>query len=68
MTQLSGGKARNIVPSELSATFDIRIAPPTDINQFERQLESWLNEAQGDDGDSGKITWRIESVFKILQR
>ncbi len=57
--------ARNVVPAELSVTFDIRIAPPTDLNEFEQQITNWITEAEGDDADSGRITYRFESVIII---
>ena len=55
--------ARNIVPPEFNVAFDIRVAPPTDIKEFETQIESWIAEAEGDDGDSGKITYEFIEVF-----
>ncbi len=67
LTQLSGGMARNVVPAELSVTFDIRVAPPTDLKEFEQQIMTWIAEAEGDDADSGRITYRFESVtFKLF--
>ena len=55
--------ARNIVPPEFNVTFDIRVAPPTDLKQFEEQIKSWIAEAEGDDADSGKITYEFFSVI-----
>ena len=55
--------ARNIVPPEFNVTFDIRVAPPTNIQEFEEQINSWIAEAEGDDGDSGKITYEFHSVI-----
>ena len=48
LTTLQGGIAFNIVPAELSATFDIRIPPSTDFVKFEEQLRSWCKEAGED--------------------
>jgi acetylornithine deacetylase/succinyl-diaminopimelate desuccinylase-like protein len=59
---LSGGLGRNIVPAEFNVTFDLRIAPPTDIKEFEKQLLTWIAEAEGDDADSGKISYVIHCV------
>lgn len=58
---LSGGLAQNIVPNELHVTFDIRVAPPTDIKQFEQQIMAWIAEAEGDDADSGRITYQFKA-------
>lgn len=59
-----GGLARNIVPAEFKVTFDIRVTPKdTDIKEFEKLVLSWIAEAEGDDADSGKITYRFEAVF-----
>ncbi|XP_074861246.1 aminoacylase-1 isoform X2 [Carettochelys insculpta] len=45
LTMLSGGVACNVVPSELSATFDIRLPPTLDLQAFEEQLRAWFQEA-----------------------
>lgn len=58
LTSLSGGLARNIVPSEFKATFDIRITPKTSITEFEEKLKSWLSDAEG--GDKGSITYECK--------
>jgi aminoacylase len=59
LTMIKGGIAQNIVPSEFNVTFDIRVAPPTDIKEFEEKIKSWIAEAEGQDGDSGKITYNF---------
>ncbi|CAK8688959.1 unnamed protein product [Clavelina lepadiformis] len=48
LTKLEGGIAHNIVPAELSATFDIRIPPTVDLQEFEQKLQGWCKDA-GDD-------------------
>ncbi|VEL33151.1 unnamed protein product [Protopolystoma xenopodis] len=53
LTILSGGLQPNIVPPELSATFDIRLTPTIDFPQFERQLNLWREEA----GAEGKFEY-----------
>lgn len=40
LTMVEGGKQPNVIPSELTATFDIRIPPTVDIAVFEKQLNS----------------------------
>ncbi|OMJ20661.1 Aminoacylase-1 [Smittium culicis] len=40
LTMLEGGKQPNVIPATYSATFDIRVTPNTDLNQFFQYLES----------------------------
>ncbi len=54
--------ARNIVPSEFKATFDIRITPKTSIKEFEDKLKSWIVAAE--DGDEGSITYECKEFEK----
>ena len=55
-----GGIARNIIPSEFKATFDVRITPKLSIKEFEEKFCSWIAEAEGDDSDSGRITYECK--------
>ncbi|XP_063147990.1 aminoacylase-1 [Candoia aspera] len=45
LTMLNGGVLFNVVPSELSVAFDIRIPPTVDLKAFEEQLTSWCKAA-----------------------
>uniref|UniRef100_A0A2C9LX62 N-acyl-aliphatic-L-amino acid amidohydrolase n=1 Tax=Biomphalaria glabrata TaxID=6526 RepID=A0A2C9LX62_BIOGL len=45
MTMLEGGVQPNVVPAELSATFDIRIPPTEDFEAFKEKLKQWCREA-----------------------
>ncbi|XP_020659516.3 aminoacylase-1 [Pogona vitticeps] len=45
LTMLNGGISFNVVPSEMSAAFDIRIPPTVDLKAFEEQLTSWCRAA-----------------------
>ncbi|KAJ7316721.1 hypothetical protein JRQ81_002883, partial [Phrynocephalus forsythii] len=45
LTMLNGGISFNVVPSEMSAAFDIRIPPTADLKAFEEQLTSWCRAA-----------------------
>jgi aminoacylase len=38
LTMLKGGQASNVIPSELSATFDIRIPPRTKVSYWEDKI------------------------------
>ncbi|KAM4722397.1 aminoacylase-1-like [Rhinophrynus dorsalis] len=51
MTRVSGGVLYNVVPSQMSATFDLRIPPTVNLKEFEIMLEGWC-QAAGDD-----VTW-----------
>lgn len=58
-----GGLARNIVPPEFKVIFDIRVTPKnTNLTEFNKMIESWIIEAEGDDASSGKIKYHIENV------
>jgi len=48
LTMLQGGIAYNVVPNEMSAGFDIRIAPTVDLAEFEQQIKAWCTEAGED--------------------
>uniref|UniRef100_A0A8C4QQX1 N-acyl-aliphatic-L-amino acid amidohydrolase n=1 Tax=Eptatretus burgeri TaxID=7764 RepID=A0A8C4QQX1_EPTBU len=48
LTLVQGGFQVNVVPSEFTAMFDIRITPSTDIQEFEEQIKTWCKDA-GDD-------------------
>ncbi|XP_075795603.1 aminoacylase-1 isoform X2 [Pelodiscus sinensis] len=45
LTMLNGGVAFNVVPSELAASFDIRIPPTVNLQAFEEQLAAWCRAA-----------------------
>lgn len=47
LTMLKGGVQNNVIPAEMSAIFDMRISPNTDIDAFEQQLNRWCDEAGG---------------------
>lgn len=38
LTILNGGVAYNVIPSEMRATFDVRVSVNTDLNEFEQQV------------------------------
>ncbi|XP_063697085.1 aminoacylase-1-like [Culicoides brevitarsis] len=45
LTMVSGGLQANVVPSQLSVTFDMRIAIDVDHQKLEGQLRKWCEEA-----------------------
>ncbi|XP_038626560.1 aminoacylase-1 [Tachyglossus aculeatus] len=47
LTMLQGGVAFNVVPADMSASFDFRIAPDVNLEAFEEQLRGWC-QAAGD--------------------
>ncbi|CAH2312605.1 aminoacylase-1 [Pelobates cultripes] len=51
LTKVSGGISYNVVPSEMSATFDLRVPPTLNLKEFESQIEGWCREAGSD------VTW-----------
>jgi len=48
LTKLKGGVENNVIPAEMSATFDIRISINVDIDEFEQMIARWCSEAGGD--------------------
>ncbi|XP_071983179.1 aminoacylase-1 isoform X2 [Engystomops pustulosus] len=45
LTKVSGGVSCNVIPSEMSATFDLRIPPTVDLKEFELRIENWCRAA-----------------------
>ncbi|MCJ8744176.1 hypothetical protein PDJAM_G00115420 [Pangasius djambal] len=48
MTMVRGGVAYNVIPAEMDVSFDIRIPPTVNLQEFEEQIKAWCKEA-GDD-------------------
>ncbi|XP_062842732.1 aminoacylase-1-like isoform X1 [Trichomycterus rosablanca] len=48
MTMVNGGVAYNVIPAEMDVSFDIRIPPTLNLQEFEEQIKAWCKEA-GDD-------------------
>ncbi|XP_065365578.1 aminoacylase-1-like [Calliphora vicina] len=48
LTMLKGGVLPNIIPNQLEACFDIRIAVDVDLKEFEQLLQKWCAEVGGD--------------------
>lgn len=45
LTMINGGHQLNVVPSELSVTFDIRLAIDVDIKNNNESVEEWCRNA-----------------------
>ncbi|XP_022816505.1 aminoacylase-1-like [Spodoptera litura] len=45
LTQLSGGVQINVLPENLTVSFDIRIAPDVDHDEFDDMISKWCKEA-----------------------
>uniref|UniRef100_A0A8C6TEF8 N-acyl-aliphatic-L-amino acid amidohydrolase n=1 Tax=Neogobius melanostomus TaxID=47308 RepID=A0A8C6TEF8_9GOBI len=48
MTMVKGGVAYNVIPAEMDVSFDLRIPPTVNLQEFECQIKKWCKEA-GDD-------------------
>uniref|UniRef100_A0A4W4E2P4 N-acyl-aliphatic-L-amino acid amidohydrolase n=1 Tax=Electrophorus electricus TaxID=8005 RepID=A0A4W4E2P4_ELEEL len=48
MTMVNGGVAYNVVPAEMDVSFDLRIPPTVNLQEFEEQIEAWCKEAGED--------------------
>ncbi|XP_037049217.1 aminoacylase-1-like [Bradysia coprophila] len=47
LTVIKGGVQANVIPPELSVTFDVRLGVNADHDQFQRDIETWCEEAGG---------------------
>uniref|UniRef100_A0A7N6BMT5 N-acyl-aliphatic-L-amino acid amidohydrolase n=1 Tax=Anabas testudineus TaxID=64144 RepID=A0A7N6BMT5_ANATE len=56
MTMVKGGVAYNVIPAEMDVSFDLRIPPTVNLQEFEKQIKQWCKEA-GDD-----ITYEFAQV------
>jgi len=45
---LQGGVQTNVVPTELTAVFDVRVTPSVDHEEFEATIKQWCEEAGTD--------------------
>lgn len=59
LTILQGGVQVNVVPPEFVASIDMRIAIDVDLDDFERQLNTWLQES----GDGLEIVFTGKDNF-----
>ncbi|XP_061730314.1 aminoacylase-1A-like [Nerophis ophidion] len=48
MTMVKGGVAYNVIPAEMDVSFDLRIPPTVNLQEFEKVIQRWCKEA-GDD-------------------
>uniref|UniRef100_A0A8C8DPL1 N-acyl-aliphatic-L-amino acid amidohydrolase n=1 Tax=Oryzias sinensis TaxID=183150 RepID=A0A8C8DPL1_9TELE len=48
MTMVKGGVAYNVIPAEMDVSFDLRIPPTVNLQEFERQIQEWCAEAGQD--------------------
>ena len=48
LTLMDGGVQVNVVPDQFSLSYDMRITPTTNIDQFEAEVRGWLAEAGAD--------------------
>uniref|UniRef100_A0A667Y3U9 Aminoacylase 1 n=1 Tax=Myripristis murdjan TaxID=586833 RepID=A0A667Y3U9_9TELE len=45
MTMVKGGVAYNVIPAEMDVSFDLRIPPTVNLQEFEKQIKQWCKEA-----------------------
>lgn len=45
MTMVNGGVAYNVIPAEMDVSFDMRIPPTVNLQEFEEQIKRWCSEA-----------------------
>ncbi|XP_028680864.1 aminoacylase-1-like [Erpetoichthys calabaricus] len=57
MTMLRGGVSYNVIPSDIDVSFDIRISPTVNLQEFEKQIQIWCQSA----GDG--VTYEFAQKF-----
>lgn len=57
LTRVSGGVQSNVIPPQMTFTFDMRLAIDVDHDKWIQQLEKWCEEAGGN----------IEIVYEVQQ-
>ncbi|KAJ7999712.1 hypothetical protein DPEC_G00197250 [Dallia pectoralis] len=45
LTMVKGGVAYNVIPAEMDVSFDLRIPPTVNLQEFEEQIKQWCKEA-----------------------
>ena len=63
---IPGGVQHNVVPDELRATFDVRISPLMNLDEFGRMINQWVQDA----GDGVAIDFyqqHLDQVRHFLQ-
>uniref|UniRef100_A0A671SSI1 N-acyl-aliphatic-L-amino acid amidohydrolase n=1 Tax=Sinocyclocheilus anshuiensis TaxID=1608454 RepID=A0A671SSI1_9TELE len=48
MTMVKGGVAYNVIPAEMDVSFDLRIPPTVNLQEFEVKIKAWCKEAGED--------------------
>uniref|UniRef100_A0A672KXG9 N-acyl-aliphatic-L-amino acid amidohydrolase n=1 Tax=Sinocyclocheilus grahami TaxID=75366 RepID=A0A672KXG9_SINGR len=48
MTMVKGGVAYNVIPAEMDVSFDLRIPPTVNLQEFEEKIKAWCKEAGED--------------------
>nr|XP_057921461.1 aminoacylase-1-like [Doryrhamphus excisus] len=48
MTMVKGGVAYNVIPAEMDVSFDLRIPPTVNLQEFEKLIQRWCKEAGED--------------------
>ncbi|XP_033127642.1 aminoacylase-1-like [Anneissia japonica] len=58
LTMLEGGVAQSVVPQDFTATFDIRIPPTVNLQEFEDKINNWVKEA----GEGVRIEYQNKNM------
>jgi len=59
ITQLKGGKQRNVLPPVIELTVDIRMAVTVNVEDFEKMLRQWTDES----GKGIEIEFLIKEIY-----
>ncbi|XP_074645722.1 aminoacylase-1-like isoform X1 [Tubulanus polymorphus] len=64
MTIIKGGVQHNVVPAEISAAFDMRVPPTTDLVEFQSMVEKWATDA----GKDVNFEWNQQCHTQVVTR
>jgi len=65
LTRLNGGVQHNVIPTEVTAGFDIRVPPTVDLKEFLKKLDSWTSE-EGVSYEFIQDTFSLENPYTKL--
>lgn len=57
-----GKWALNVIPTEATAGFDVRISPNLQPPDFKNMLDTWCQEAETESGNTGKVSWEFSPI------
>ncbi|KAK6174932.1 hypothetical protein SNE40_013488 [Patella caerulea] len=62
LTMVEGGVQMNVIPAEMKASFDIRIPPTVNLEEFEKKINMWCKEA----GEGIRIVYPVRGMSQDI--